>query len=74
MRECSQFALCAVVAMLPVLGTLRVCVAVLLRVCVGCLLKRTELAKPVKMPRLSCNTQGRGSVVRTHMIGYHVIR
>ena len=34
-----------------------VCVAFLLGVCVAALLELTELAKPVEMPRLCCNTQ-----------------
>ena len=36
-------------------------VAFLLRVCVAVLLELTELAKPVEMPRLCCNTQRRAS-------------
>ena len=37
--------------------TVRVCVAFLLRVCAAVLLELTELAKPVEMPRICCNTR-----------------
>ena len=37
---------------------MRVCVAFLLRVSVAVLLELTELAKPVEMPCLCCNTRG----------------